>query len=223
VAEFAVMSMLALAKEYTRAYSDTIKQVWLPDLQPTLTTQTQYAYNWVKLEKFDTIYGKTAGIVGLGTIGKAVAKLLRPFGVEVLYTDVRRLSEAEEKELGIKQVDLEELLRLSDFVTLHLRLNEDTENFMGEREFGMMKSTAFFINTSRGRVVDEDALYHALSSGGIAGAALDVFWTEPLPSDSPLWRLDNVIITPHVAGTPASSAVQTEAELIAQRIVEHSG
>jgi phosphoglycerate dehydrogenase-like enzyme len=222
VAEFAVMSMLALAKEYVKACSDTEKKVWLPDLQPSLTTQTQYAYNWVNLIKFDTIFGKTAGVVGLGTIGRAVAELLRPFHVEVLYTDVVRISEVEEGQLGVQYVELEQLLRRADFVTLHLRLNEETENFMGEQEFSMMKPSAYFINTSRGRVVDEEALYRALSNGRIAGAALDVFWVEPLPEDNPLWQLDNVIITPHVAGIPVGRAVRREVELIARHLAKYS-
>lgn len=222
VAEFAVMSMLALAKEYVKACSDTANKIWLPDLQPSLTTQTQYAYNWVNLTKFDTIFGKTAGVVGLGTIGRAVAELLRPFHVEVLYTDIVRMSEVEEEQLGVQYVELEQLLRRADFVTLHLRLNEETERFMGEQEFSMMKPSAYFINTSRGRVVDEEALYQALSSGRIAGAALDVFWVEPLPEDSPLWQLDNVIITPHVAGIPVGRAVQREVELIADYLAKYS-
>jgi phosphoglycerate dehydrogenase-like enzyme len=222
VAEFAVMMILALDKEFAKAYNDTRKQVWLPDLQPSLTTQTHYAYNWVNLAKFDSVHGKTVGLVGLGTVGKAVAKLLGPFRTKILYTDVRRLNEAEEQELGVKYVALEELLRQSDFVSLHLRLNEDTEKLIGEREFAMMKPSAFFINTSRGRVVDEDALHHALSSGRIAGAALDVFRMEPLPSDSPLWQLENVIITPHVAGIPVANTPQREAEMIAESIAKYS-
>lgn len=222
VAEFAVMMMLALAKEFVKAYNDTRKQVRCPDLRPSLTTQTDYAYNWVNLANFDSVYGKTVGLVGLGTVGQAVAGLLKPFYVEVLYTKPHRLSEAEEQELGVKCVGLEELLHRSDFVSLHLKLNKATENLMGEREFAMMKPGAFLINTSRGRVVDEDALYRALSSGHLAGAALDVFWMEPLPSDSPLWQLDNVIITPHVAGIPVAAAAQAEAKVIMESIAKHS-
>ena len=104
VAEFAVMSILALAKEYATAIIETREQVWLPDLQPKLTTQSEYAYNWVELKRFDTIYGKTVGIIGLGIIGRSVAKLLQPFGVEILYTDPRRLRSIEEQRLGVTYV-----------------------------------------------------------------------------------------------------------------------
>lgn len=219
VAEFAVLSILALAKEYATAIIDTREQVWLPDLQPKMTTERDYAYNWVGLQKFDSIYGKTVGIVGLGTIGKSVVELLQPFGVEVLYTDLRRLSEFEERRLNVSYVETDELLRRSDFVTLHLRLTEDTEKFMDSRKFELMKPTAFLINTSRGRVVDEEALCEALSNNRIAGAALDVFRAEPLPSDSPLWEFEDVIITPHVAGTPADKATAPEADAIVKALV----
>jgi phosphoglycerate dehydrogenase-like enzyme len=222
VAEFAVLSILALAKEYATAVIKTREQVWLPDLQPKLTTQSEYAYNWVELERFDTVYGKTVGIIGLGTIGQSVAGLLQPFGVEVIYTDLRRLKLSEERRLGVTYVELEELFRRSDFVTLHIRLSKDTEKFMDSQKFGMMKPTAFFINTSRGRVVDEEALYDAVSKGKIAGAALDVFRMEPLPSNSPLWELEDVIITPHVAGTPVDKATVAEAAAIVKALVEHS-
>jgi phosphoglycerate dehydrogenase-like enzyme len=222
VAEFAVMSILALAKEYATAIIETREQVWLPDLQPKPTTQSEYAYNWIELERFDTIYGKTVGIIGLGTIGQSVAKLLQPFGIEVLYTDPRRLRSIEEQRLGVTYVELDELLRRSDFVTLHIRLTEDTEKFMDDRKFEMMKPTAYLVNTSRGRVVDEKALFEAVSEGKIAGAALDVFRVEPLPSDSSLWELEDVIITPHVAGTPVGRAVKAESESIVRKLTEYS-
>jgi phosphoglycerate dehydrogenase-like enzyme len=222
VAEFTVLSVLSLAKEYVRAVNKAQEGVRPPGLQPSLTTQSDYAYNWVSLETFDAVYGKTVGVVGLGTVGKSVATLLRPFGVKVLYMDIRRLSESEERELGVRFVPLEDLLQWSDFVTLHLRFNESTEHLIGRGEFELMKPSAFIVNTSRGRVIDEDALCDALANGLLAGAALDVFEMEPLPNDSPLWEMDNVIITPHVAGIPIDRAAEFEADLIANSLLEYS-
>lgn len=222
VAEFTVMLMLVLLKRFPQVCHDMRKQPWLSVLKPRLTTQKEYAYNWIKLTGFDTLYRKTVGLVGLGTIGQQVARLLRPFETRTLYTKRHPLEPAEEKDLGVEYVGLEELLQRSDIVSLHLTFHEGSENLIGERELGMMKPTAFLVNTSRGRVLDEGALYRALSSGRLAGAALDVFQMEPLPSDSPLWHLDNLIITPHVAGIPSAVGAEIEAALIAANIAKHS-
>ena len=214
VAEFTVMMILVLAKELLKAYEDTKAETWLPKLQPELTTQTKYPYNWVDLKHFNTLAGRTAGIIGMGIVGKSVAQLLQPFGMRVRYYDIFRPSPQEEQELNIEYAPLDELLQLADFITIHLKLTEQTENFMGRREFGLMKPNAFFINTSRGRIVDEEALFAALKNKTITGAALDVFWHEPLPSDSPLRTLENIILTPHVAGIPLDANVDMEAEMI---------
>lgn len=220
VAEFAVMSMLALPKKYVSACLDTRKQVWLPDLQPSLTTPTKYAYDWTKLVHWDSIYGKMVGLVGMGTIGQAVAQMLQGFGVDIVYSDIQRLGEKEERELDARYAPLDLLLQESDFVSLHVSLNKGTEGMMGMREFSLMKPTAFLINTSRGLVVKEDELAQALREGKLAGAALDVFRMEPLPTESPLWDLENVIITPHVAGIPVADAAKTEAAEIASLVTE---
>lgn len=221
VAEFTVMMMLVLVKRFLRAHSDTRRQVWLPEWQPTLTSQTHYAYNWVDLVGFDALYGKTAGLVGLGIIGTAVARLLRPFQMEVLYNKRSRLSDVDEEGLGVQYAELDELLGRSDFVSLHLRLNQDSEKLVGSAEFEKMRATAFLINTSRGRVVDEEALCEALSAQQLAGAALDVFVEEPLPRESPLWQFENVILTPHLAGIPAAKAASLEAGIVMRSMIEY--
>jgi phosphoglycerate dehydrogenase-like enzyme len=218
VAEFTVMMILVLAKEFIKAYEDMKTETWLPDLQPQLTTQTKYPYNWVSLNNLNTLFGRVIGIIGIGTVGKNVARMVQPFGMQVMYYDLYRLSSLEEQSLNLLYAPLDELLGQADFVTLHLKYTEQTENFMGDREFGLMKSSAFFINTSRGRVVNEDALFDVLKNHSIAGAALDVFWYEPLPSNSPLRTLDNVILTPHVAGIPLEANAGMEAEMIVDYI-----
>jgi len=162
------------------------------------------------------VYGKTLGVVGVGRIGSAVAKRAKGFNMRVLYTDVVRNEEIE-KEVGAKKVELDELLRESDFVTLHVPLMPSTRYLIGERELKLMKKTAYLINTSRGPVVEERALVEALRKGEIAGAGLDVYENEPELSPG-LAELDNVVLTPHIA----SASVETRtrmATLAAENII----
>ncbi|HSF05986.1 MAG TPA: NAD(P)-dependent oxidoreductase [Methylomirabilota bacterium] len=147
--------------------------------------------------------GKVAGLIGLGGIGKELVKRLRAFEMPVIYTKRERLTPGQEKELGIDWVpDNDAVLRQADFVILMASYNPSTHLMIGAREFGLMKPTAFFINTARGRIVDEKALVDALRKGTIAGAGLDVYWTEPPvgePAPSPeLFKMDNVVLTPHM-------------------------
>ena len=145
------------------------------------------------------VYGKTLGIIGLGRIGAEVAKRARGFDMKILYYDVVKKREYEEK-LGVEYRELDALLRESDIVSIHVPLSKRTENLISERELKLMKKTAYLINTSRGRVVNQDDLYRALSENWIAGAALDVFREEPLPPDAPIAKLKNVLFTPHIGG-----------------------
>ncbi len=146
------------------------------------------------------IYGRTLGIVGLGTIGKKVARLAKAFGLTVQYYDLVRLTEDQADSLGVRFRLLNELLRTSDIVSLHVPLTPMTRHMIGARELKLMKPSAYLINTCRGPVVDEPALYKALSNRAIAGAGLDVFDQEPPPASNPLFALDNVVLTPHFAG-----------------------
>jgi len=156
--------------------------------------------------------GKTLGIIGLGKIGSEVAKRAKCFKMHLQYYDVIR-QESREKELGIKYVSLEELLKTSDVITIHTPLTPNTRGMIGEKEFSLMKSGAYLINTSRGEVVDEEALLKALKSGKLGGAALDVMAKEPPDPDNPLLTLDNIIITPHIA--TATPEARRKAELTA--------
>ncbi|MEW6450615.1 MAG: NAD(P)-dependent oxidoreductase [Pseudomonadota bacterium] len=142
--------------------------------------------------------GKTIGFVGLGKIGKETARLLAPWGAPMLYT-VRR--DADLTGLpAMKRVDLETLLKTSDVVVLLAALNAETRGMISAEKLKLMKRSAILVNTARGQIVDEAALYESLKNGGIAGAALDCFEVEPLPLDSPLRTLPNVILTPHMIG-----------------------
>jgi glyoxylate reductase len=154
------------------------------------------------------VHGATLGIIGLGRIGEAVARRAAGFGMRILYYSRSRKPQAE-KELGATYADLDLLLRESDFVTVHAALTDETRGLIGARELGLMKPTAVLVNTARGPLVDQEALYDALRSGGIAYAALDVTDPEPLQADSPLLTLDNVVITPHIA----SASVATRGEM----------
>jgi len=143
------------------------------------------------------LYGKTLGIIGLGRIGYEVAVRAKSFGMKIMYYDVERKIEAE-RTIGVQYVDLEKLLRESDFISIHVPLTPQARGLIGEKELKLMKPTAYIINTSRGPVIDENALCKALREGWIAGAGLDVFSTEPLPLDSPLIGMENVVLTPHI-------------------------
>jgi len=146
----------------------------------------------------DELYGKTLGIIGLGGIGYRVAKRAKGFDMRILAYDPY-ISHERAREVSAELVDLETLLRESDFVALHVALTDETRGMIGEKEFDLMKKTAYFINTSRGQAADEKALYKALKEGKIAGAAIDVYSKEPPRADSPLLKLDNVVTSPHIA------------------------
>lgn len=158
------------------------------------------------------VYGKTLGVVGCGEIGRAVARRAKGFSMPVLYHQRHRLPVDEEKELGAKFVSLEDLLRDSDFVTLHVPLTEETHHLIGEKEFAMMRPAAYFIHTARGKVVDDNALVDALKNNRIAGAGLDVYENEPQLAEG-LMELDNVVLLPHIGS--ASEETRTRMALIA--------
>lgn len=158
------------------------------------------------------VHGATLGIVGLGGVGQEMARRGRGFAMRVLYYS-RSRKPALERRWGLTFVPLDELLRQSDFVSLHAPLTEETHHLIGERELALMKPTAVLVNTARGPLVDQQALYRALKEGGLAAAALDVTETEPLAQDDPLLTLDNVVITPHIAS--ASIATRSRMAMLA--------
>lgn len=140
---------------------------------------------------------RTLGILGMGGVGRAAARRSQGFSMKLIYHDPKRLAEDEERQLGATWVSFDELFRQADFVSLHVALNPRTRHLVGKREFGLMKPTAYFINTARGPIVDEEALIEALQAKRIAGAGLDVYEHEP-GIDVRLRALDNVVMTPHV-------------------------
>ena len=146
------------------------------------------------------IAGKTVGIVGLGRIGSRVARRLQGWDCDIVFYDVVDPEPGIEEELNLTRVSLDDLLRSSDIITLHTPLNGQTQGMISDREFDLMKPTAVLINACRGPVVDEVALIRALESGKIAQAGLDVLEEEPTPVDNPLLKMDNVLVTPHMAG-----------------------
>ena len=147
------------------------------------------------------ISGRTVGIIGLGNIGTWVARMLKGFNTETLYSDLKEFSTDQERALRVRRVSLEELLERSDIVTVHVPLSSSTAGLMGQKEFSAMKRDAIFINTCRGPVHNESELIDALNAREILGAGLDVTEVEPTPVDSPLLSMDNVVVTPHLAGS----------------------
>ena len=174
--------------------------------------QGQWASGWGH-----DIAGKTLGIIGCGRIGQAVAKRARGFDMSLLGYDIAPNADAEK--LGIRFVPLDELLTQSDFVTLHAALTPETRGLIGEAQLRRMKSSAYIINTARGAIMDEAALFRALSEKWIAGAALDAFVVEPLPADHPLRTAPNVLLTPHQASFGYDTGARVS-EAAAQAIVD---
>ncbi len=182
VAELTIGLMLSLARKIPAAHADTSDGNW-----------NRKAFTGIEL------FGKTLGVIGLGQIGTMVATRAKAFGMTIIAHDDYVNSDASHvKELGAKLVSLDDLLREADFVATHVPLTDETREMFNKDRFGLMKPSAMFINTSRGEVVDEEALLNALQEKTIAGAALDVRSVEP-PGESPLNHLDNVILTPHIA------------------------
>ena len=164
------------------------------------------------------VHGATIGIVGFGRIGQAMARRARGFAMKILYHDVHRADPIIEAEHGATFLPLEELLPRSDFVSLHVNLTPETKGLINAEKLAWMKPTAVLVNTSRGPVVDGDALAHALKKGTIFAAGLDVTDPEPIPMDSPLVGLDNCLIVPHIAS--ASRATRGKmAEMAAANLV----
>lgn len=201
VAELAMTLILALSKQLIEAHAATVEGRYRDmGLTPAVTNQRSFAFQWMKLPNLQEVTGKRLGIVGFGEIGTEVAKRALAFQMDVVYYKRDPLPDWLNRDLGVQSVGLDELLATSDFVTVHTPHSPSTDPLLGERELALMKPSAYLVNTCRGPVIDEDALIEALSSGRLAGAGLDVFDEEPLPFDSPLTRLPNVILTPHIGG-----------------------
>jgi phosphoglycerate dehydrogenase-like enzyme len=184
VSEHAILLALAVSRQLIHQHTNVTAGRWRGNSTP----------------RVHELRNRTMGIVGLGTIGKKTARLALAFGMNVNYYDISRLTEDQEDALGVRFRLLRELMRTSDVISLHTPFNKSTHKMIGKDELALMKPSAILINTARGPVVDEVALHEALSTGVIAGAGLDVFDQEPPEADNPLFSLDNVILTAHLAG-----------------------
>ncbi|BAU64426.1 Glyoxylate reductase [Stanieria sp. NIES-3757] len=162
------------------------------------------------------LQGATLGIIGLGRIGQAVARRAKGFEMKILYYSRQRKDKELEASIGVEYAELDTLLSESDFISLHTSLSPETKHLISDRELQLMKSSAILINTARGAIINQQALYQALITNQIAGAALDVTDPEPILMDSPLLKLNNIIITPHIG----SASYQTRAKM-AQMAVDN--
>lgn len=186
---------------FSEPVADTIMGYILTLARQFLPLNRQmHAGRWEKLPGI-SLRECTLGVIGVGNVGKAVVRRALPFGVRVLGNDIVEMPPAFVEETGIQMVSKDELLRKADFVSLNCDLNPTSYHLIADREFALMKPSAYLINTARGPVVDEPALVRALQECCIAGAALDVFEVEPLPEDSPLLQMDNVLLAPHNANS----------------------
>lgn len=178
-----------------------------------MTVEGRWAEGRPLLSEFPRLWGQTIGLISFGNVARAVARRCPPFGLRVLAYDPF-VGELEMSGVGVEPVtSLMELLERSDFVSMHAPLNDTTRHMLSDAHFKRMKKTALLINTGRGPTVDEAALIKALRAGEIAGAALDVFETEPVATDNPLLAMDNVLCTPHVASASARMAPETRRRL----------
>lgn len=186
VAEHTIMLILATLKRLPQINEQVHKGIWKKQVSGVSTSE---------------LFGKTVGIVGMGHVGQLVAAMLRPFGAQVIYTDVVRRSEAEEAELGIYYCDsFMELLPQVDILTLHCPMVTENLEALNAKTIGIMKQGAIIINTARGKLIDPDALYDAIISGHIKAAGIDTHYEEPIKEGYKLAQLDNVILTPHIGG-----------------------
>ncbi|MBX7075209.1 MAG: 2-hydroxyacid dehydrogenase [Pirellulales bacterium] len=187
VAEHALMMALMLLRHAVPAHQHTSRGEWI---------QSQLLWDQGLFELQDRVWG----IIGMGRIGREVAKRAAAFGARIVYFDPQRLSPEVEAQLGAQYKPLEHLLRLADVVSLHTPLTEETRNLLNADRLALCKATALVINVSRGECLDEAALASRLRERKLGGAGLDVYSSEPIAADNPLLGLDNVVLTPHVAG-----------------------
>ncbi len=201
VAELVLGLMLSLARQTGRADRAIRNEQWLK-----------------KELKGTELRGKYLGIIGLGNIGKRLGRLARALNMNIIGYDVIPIDEEFAKEVGLMKADLNTLLQSSDYISIHVPLLDSTHHLLDAEKMSTMKKTAKIINTSRGGVVDEDALYNALKNGTLGGAALDVFEKEPAIGTK-LAELDNVILTPHI-GAQTKEAQSLAANVIAEKIIQ---
>ncbi len=199
VAEHTIALMVGAYRKLQLQFQSVKDRKWMGDIRERWFPQAH------------ELTGKIVGIVGLGHIGQSVARRLQGWDCDIIYNDVASFTSEVEEELNVTRVTLDELLSTSDIVTLHVPLDKQTTGMISDREFDMMKPAAVLINACRGPVVDEAALIRALNENKIAAAGLDVLEEEPTPADNPLVDMDNVLITPHLAGSAVESSQRSRA------------
>lgn len=194
VAELTICLMIALLRDLPKVFT------------------SMRAGQWLKNEIWGgELSGKTVGVLGYGFVGRKVVALLRAFGCRVLIYSSKK-----------KSSSLEEIFKRSDLISIHLSLNKETEGLVSKKLLNIMKKTAYLVNISRGKIVDEKALYEVLKSGKIAGAALDVFWQEPLAPDSKWRKLENILLTPHI-GAATNDALKKASLTVASDVIRIAG
>ncbi len=204
VAEFTIGAILAETRLIRAGHEALRKGEWRGDLYRADLTGTELSE-------------LTVGLIGYGFIGTKVTRLLKPFGCRILVADPYKTLSPEDAADGVVPVDLDRLLAESDVVSLHARVTEETKGFLAAPQFTRMKRGAFFINTARGPMVNYEDLYQALASRHLRGAMLETFWLEPPPKDAALLRLDNVTLTPHIAGA-STTTVKIAARMAAEEV-----
>jgi phosphogluconate 2-dehydrogenase len=201
VAEHAMTLILALSKDLIITHGSVTSGAYRSrGLRPALTSQKKMAFRWMENQRIQEVRGKRLGIVGMGEIGCELARRAHVMGMEICYYNRTKLPPEIEARFSAEYRPLDELLATSDFVTLAVPQTPETEGLIGAEQLSAMKPTAFLVNVCRGSVVDEQALIRTLQNDEIAGAGLDVFVYEPLPANSALCALDNVILTAHIGG-----------------------
>jgi phosphoglycerate dehydrogenase-like enzyme len=201
VAEHALAMMLACVRKIVPGHRAVTQAVYRQmGLEPVVTAHRTYRSNWARIEGMGELFRTTVGIVGMGDIGMEIAKRCRAFAMNIRYYQRTRHPQTTEDALGMTYLPFDELLAEADYVVLVLPHTPDTEGIIGARELALMKESATLVNVGRGGLIDEDALTAALRDKRIAMAALDVYRREPLPADSPLLTLPNVLLLPHTGG-----------------------
>jgi glyoxylate reductase/D-3-phosphoglycerate dehydrogenase len=215
-AEHAFALMLTLArKTHETAGMVSVEQLKAAGWSPTTYDRTHTANaNWARITGTRNLYNAQLGIVGFGEIGREMALRAAAFGMRIVYTQRHRTAKADETRYGATYVPLEKLLAGSDFITLHLPLNDSTRGIIGRREFALAKPGAFLVNISRPPLVDREALLDALRSGRLGGFGLDPHYDAPGRDDDPLLAFRNVVITPHLAGSPRFNSLEDFEELL---------
>jgi D-3-phosphoglycerate dehydrogenase len=207
VAEFTIGAILAETRNIRKGHESLRSGEWRGDLYRADLTGEELSE-------------MTVGVIGYGHVGSKVIKFLKAFGCRILVCDPYvQLSRADQED-GVEHVSLDTILRESDVVSIHARVTPETTRMIGREAFAAMKRGAYFVNTARGPLVDYDALYEALTDGTLRGAAIETFAVEPVPADWPLLKLDNVTLTPHIAGSSVKT-VKVAANAIAEEVRRH--